>query len=309
MEDTQDTRSLSTVIIHTVFLAATTLLSLTGNALVCLAFYRKRRLRTITNFYVLSLAVADIMMATFVFPFRTVASGLRRSPFDDKFSQFCQFGGLLKFLWTMVSLWTLILTSINRYFCVVKPQRYSVYFTKKKTVLSIFSIWIFQLVACVTFNSSTHAFYQWHPNGLFCKEHYQDEDTENVTYIAFACIIVLSTLAMLLGYGRVYSVVRQHNRAIVPSLQHAANSQGAIRAQEIKAVRVLFAAVFGFCISWTPTTAVLFCKSALKIYIPSVAESIPALCSSTSAWINPIIYGVMNRAMRREFLNILLCRG
>ena len=307
MEDTQDTRSLPTVIIHTVFLAATTLLSLTGNALVCLAFYRKRRLRTITNFYVLSLVVADIMMATFVFPFRTVASGMRRWPFNDKF---CQLSGFVQFQWTTVSISTLALTSINRYFCVVKPQRYSVYFTKKNTVLSILSVWIFQLVVCVTFNSSTHASYRWHPKGLFCKDHYQSEGTESIAYIIFTCFIFLSMLAMLLGYGRVYSVVRQHNRAIVPSnsLQHSANSQVAIRAQEIKTSRVLFAAVFGFCISWIPTNVVIILRSFFEKSIPTTVEAMPAMFSSISSWINPIIYGVMNRAMRKEFQNILLCR-
>lgn len=155
MEDIQDTRSLPAVVLHTLFLGATTLLSLTGNLLVCLAFYRKRRLRTVTNFYMLSLAVADIMVAMFVFPYRTVASGMRGWPFSN---DYCQFGGFLVLHWTLVSLWTLALTSTNRYCCIVKPQRYSIYF-------------------------------------------------------------------VLFGYGKVYRAVRQHNRAIFPSLQHgAANS-------------------------------------------------------------------------------------
>ena len=54
---------------------------------------------------------------------------------------------------------------------------------------------------------------------------------------------------LLFCYDRVYHVVRQHNKAIVPSLQDA-DSQGVIRAREIKTSRILFAAVFGFGISW-----------------------------------------------------------
>ena len=246
------------------------------------------------------------MIATFVFPFSTVASGMRRWPLSNNL---CQFNGFIFPLWTTVSLWTLALTSINRYFCVVKPQQYSVFFTKRKTVLSILSVWIFQFFFSVSIVFSSHAFYRWQPNGLFYKAHYQDEDAEDLVYIGITCISFLSILVMLLGYGRVCSVVRQHNRAIVPSLQHAGNSQGAIRAQEIKNCRILFAAVFGYCISWIPITAVLFCESAFEVSIPAVAEAIPTLCYSTSAWINPIIYGVMNRAMRREFRNTLLCRN
>lgn len=110
---------------------------------------------------------------------------------------------------------------------------------------------------------------------------------------------------VLFGYGSVYRVVRQHNRGIVPSLHNAANNQGAIRAQEIKTSRVLFATVFGFCVSWIPSIAITF----FEVSTSSITQSaIPLLFASISVWINPLIYGVMNRAMRKEFQNILVCQ-
>ncbi len=305
MEQTQDTRSPSEVIIHTVILAATTLLSLTGNSLVCLAFYRNRRLRTVTNFYVLSLAVADIMVATFVFPFSTVASGFHRWPFNYNF---CHFTGFVMLYWATVSLWTLALTSINRYFCVVKAQRYSVFFTKRKTFLSILFVWVYFAIFLPTFNSAAHVLFRWDPNILACSANYAEKVTERVAYISFACISFILLLVVLVGHGRVYCVVRQHNRSIVPSLQHAANNQRAIRAQEIKTCRVLFAAVFGFCISWIPFIASAVLHFGFGISIPTVAQSIRILFAFVSAWMNPKIYGFMNRAMRKEFQNILFCR-
>ena len=41
--------------------------------------------------------------------------------------------------------------------------------------------------------------------------------------------------------------------------------------------------------------------------IPFGFQSTPMVFACVSAWINPIIYGVMNRAMQKEFQNILLC--
>ena len=148
MEHAQDTRSSPAVIVHTIVLVTTSLLFLTGNSLVCIAFYRKRRLRTITNFYVLSLAVADLMVAVLLFPFGAVASRFRRWPFNFNF---CQFSGFLAVYWGQVSTCTLALTSINRYFCVVKPQKYTKYFTRKKTVLSIAVVWVSLLVQTLSF--------------------------------------------------------------------------------------------------------------------------------------------------------------
>ena len=81
--------------LHTVLLGIIFVLSSFGNLLVCLAFYKNRRLRSITDFYVLSLAVADLTVAIFAFPSVIVASGLRKWPFSDRS---CQFSGFAKLL-------------------------------------------------------------------------------------------------------------------------------------------------------------------------------------------------------------------
>ena len=135
-----DTRSLQEVTMHTAVLALTTVLSLTGNSLVCLAFYRNRRLRTVTNFYVLSLAIADLILAVFVGCSSTLASGLRRWPFHYNF---CQFTGFVAALWGQISTSILALASINRYYCVVKASKYSTFFSRKKTFSSIWVARIF----------------------------------------------------------------------------------------------------------------------------------------------------------------------
>ena len=77
----------------------------------------------------------------------------------------------------------------------------------------------------------------------------------------------------------------------------------------MKTCRVLFAAVFRFCISWIPHIATGVLEFGFEISIPTVAQSIPDLFAFISAWINPVIYGIMNRAMWKEFVNILLCRN
>ena len=44
------------------------LLTVFGNLLVCLSVYREKQLRTLTNYFIFSLAVSDIMVAVLVMP-------------------------------------------------------------------------------------------------------------------------------------------------------------------------------------------------------------------------------------------------
>ena len=110
------------------------------------------------------------------------------------------------------------------------------------------------------------------------------------------------------AYGKILLFVRRHNNAVLPSLQGSRNFQGTFRVHEMKALRVSFAAVFSFCVSWIPAGVLIILEYGFAVSIPSTARSIPFLFASTSAWINPVIYGVMNRAMHREYRNIIFCR-
>ncbi|XP_078371871.1 melatonin receptor type 1A-like [Oculina patagonica] len=300
----EDTRSLAEVVVQTVILSQATILSLAGNSFIFLAIYRNRRLRIITIFYVLSLAVADIMMATFSFPFQVIASGLRKWPFDYKL---CQFSGFVVQYWVHVSVCILALASINRYFCVVKPHKYLMFFTKKKTVRSILAVWIFSAVQTLIYIFATPIIYRWIPENLYCRATFPDERSERISYLFFASFYIVPLSLVVFCYGSIHRVVKRHKIAVAPTLREA-NGRGIIISQEIKSSRILFAAVVGFFICWMPFIVLAILEFGFQVSIPSSAQSIYPLFCSTSAWINPIIYGVMNRAIRKEFRNVLFCK-
>lgn len=304
MEQTQyDTRNLPEVIVHTIVLALNAVLGLLGNFLVCLAFYRNKRLRTITNYYVISLALSDMLVAAFVSPFSSIASGLRLWPFSHNF---CQFAGFLVQYWSLLSLCTLAIASLNRYVCVVKLHRYSTLFTRRKTVNSIVVVWVVFLVQNIVSIFATPITFHWSPNLLYCRATFLDERMERISYVFYGCLFIVPMSVVIFCYVSIYRVVRRHNAAVAPSLQGASN-QGTLTAQEIKASRILFAAVFGFCVCWTPLIFTFIFEFGFQISISPTQHSVYPLLFSFSEWINPLIYCVMNRGMRREFGNALLC--
>ena len=57
------------LVIESSFFIILSLIILAGNTLVCTAIYKNRKLRTKTNYYIVSLAVADIMVGVFSVPY------------------------------------------------------------------------------------------------------------------------------------------------------------------------------------------------------------------------------------------------
>ena len=298
----EDTRSLPTFAVHTLIFAQITVLSLAGNSLVCLALYRNRRLRTITNIYVLSLAIADITSVTFIYPFSTVASGMRRWPFGFNF---CQLNGLLCYIWALLSMGILALTAVNRYFCVVKPRFYPILFTAKKTVFTILLTSLLTFSVYLTAILLSSVSYQWHPDYLFCQMAAKETPASKpLVFTLVAHFFAFPLCVIIFCYGKVYRTIRRHNSVVIPSLQEA-NASTAISAQEIQASRVLLAAVIAFCICWLPSAITIVSDQLTST--PPFWQSFSSLASACSAWINPIIYGVMNRAERKEFVTLLRC--
>lgn len=304
-KEVKDTRSVSRVSLHTFFLVVLTVLSFTGNSLVCLALYRNRRLRTITNLYVLALAMADIILAIFVFPFSTIASALRQWPFPYNF---CQFNGFVSYYWGAVSIFTLTLTAINRYFCIVKPQHYQALFTKKWTVVSLVLVWIISLFLGLLITFEAHVQFQWHPTSLYCREIIPNNISQRlVAVLLIGFCVALSSSCIVYCYVKVFKALRRHNNAVAPSLQTGSNIEQR-RAEEVRTSRILFVAVVGVCACWLPTMVMLILEYCFSTPIPSSVGYLRVLSALISSWINPIIYGVMNRTMRKEFLDIIHCR-
>ncbi|KAG8449390.1 hypothetical protein GDO86_016151 [Hymenochirus boettgeri] len=102
-------------------LLAIFLLSCLGNCAVILVIAKHRQLRTVTNGFILSLSVSDLLAALFCLPFSFLLL-LRGGawPFGD---HLCLASGFLNSCFGIVSSLTMTLISLDRYFAIVRqPQ-------------------------------------------------------------------------------------------------------------------------------------------------------------------------------------------
>ena len=136
-------RSKEQVILESVSFVFLSLLMLFGNFVTLLVMLLNRRLRTIPNMFVASLAVSDFSIGALIsVPLCIPTLVTSHWPFNDAT---CQFQGYIVMALVAASVHTLALMAVNRYFRIVKPSKYRRYFTKKKTMMMLLVSWFYSI--------------------------------------------------------------------------------------------------------------------------------------------------------------------
>ena len=221
----------------------------------------------------------------------------------------CQFNGFLAYYRGGISVQTLALTAVNRYFRMVKSQIYTNYFTIKSTVLMILAMWVLTLISgVIILNSVGPVIYEYDPRFFFCIATYTSKKHRRAIGISLHLIHVFIPLIIIVYcYWNVFRTIR-HNVNFGPSLRAGRQRQVAMNTWELRVTKLLFLVVLGFFVCRTPVIIIGLLAHSSTLKLPDFAPELYTVLAFTSAVINPFIYGVANRNFRREFLGFFHCR-
>ncbi|OCT96762.1 cholecystokinin receptor type A [Xenopus laevis] len=118
------------------------LLSVLGNSLVIAVLIRNKRMRTVTNIFLLSLAGSDLMLCLFCMPFTLIPNLLRDFIFG---SAICKAATYFMGISVSVSTFNLVAISLERYSAICKPLQSRVWQTKSHALKVIAATW------CISF--------------------------------------------------------------------------------------------------------------------------------------------------------------
>ncbi|XP_069365878.1 5-hydroxytryptamine receptor 2C isoform X2 [Maniola hyperantus] len=110
-----------------------------GNVLVCLAIYLERRLQNVTNYFLMSLAITDLLVAMLVMPvgILTLVRGYFPLP-----AVYCLTWICLDVLLCTASIMHLCTISVDRYLSLRYPMRFGRNKTRKRVTIKIVFVWI-----------------------------------------------------------------------------------------------------------------------------------------------------------------------
>lgn len=294
-------RSIGVIIVEVALCTLIDVLALFGNVLVSLAVIRSPKLRTSTSMFILALAVADILTALICMP---ITSAILVSEEWISGSYPCHVQGYAILTLALMSIGTLALTAINRFFRVVKPTMYNRFFTKRNSLLLIGIVWlsIIGFYASLLVSNSTHV--RFEPSYAACAIAH----TLVQTSVEFVFVII-AFIVIVVCYTLVFMSIRRHQLSVVSSLLAGQARSSNLSVEEIKISKLLFMTVLGFALCWVPSLVIITMDRVATHTTPPRARTL--LCTYLnyfSAALNPFIYGVMNRSFRAEYKRILLCR-
>lgn len=192
-------------------LSTIALLVASGSVLVIAAISTTKRLQTVTNLFVVSLATADLLVAILVLPLGIATTVLGHWPFG---TWVCEVWRSLDILLCTASILNLCAISLDRYFAITQPLIYATRRSKKLASFMIIGVWT--LSSVITF-----------PPLLGWTDRATDEHKCEISlhrgyrvYSAMGSFFVPFVI-MLFVYCRIFAVARRRRRLFLQMNQTA----------------------------------------------------------------------------------------
>lgn len=305
---------------------------------------RHRKLRIITNYYVISLAFADMLVAMFAMTFNASVQIFDRWLFSIFM---CNVWNSLDVYFSTASILHLCCISVDRYYAIVKPLVYNIKMTKRVVAMMLFATWISPAVL-----SFVPIFMGWYTTEENLEEVYQHPERCMFVVNRIYCVISSSIsfwipcTIMMFTYHAIFqeanrqekemhsrlgtAILLQQNNANGDMLQNSGGSSKALTSNEInqdlhhtptkeriitkmkrehKAARTLSIIMGTFILCWLPFflwyTITTLCGKPCDC--PDMVVVVVFWIGYFNSTLNPLIYAYFNRDFREAFKNTLQC--
>ena len=283
-----------------IYIAAETvvgILAVVTNGLVLLAMMRYRSLRTVTNCYIGSLSVADILVGLLVPPLLAVS----KAGFPRHFYA-CVLINSLALVCVNISILSLFCVALDRYWAVLHPIARLKVVTKGRALLIVATTWVLGIFLGLV------PLMGWHnnPEGFRLCSYSRVIDLRYSVYLIFIGFLVPVLLAMLYMYVRILLVFRSMCKNIMVCAK-AMEPEGRtpITSRELKMFKTL-SLIFGlFALCWLPLNIIYSLRIWFGVHASSKLILFAVILTHSNSFIDPILYAINQPGFRRVLKNYM----
>uniref|UniRef100_A0A3B4A6M1 Gastrin/cholecystokinin type B receptor n=1 Tax=Periophthalmus magnuspinnatus TaxID=409849 RepID=A0A3B4A6M1_9GOBI len=203
------------------------LISVFGNLLIIIVLALNKRMRTVTNSFLLSLAVSDLMMALFCMPFTLIPNILEDYIFGEAM---CKITAYFMGISVSISTFSLVAIAIERYSAICNPLKSRSWQTRSHAYRVITLTWVLSLLLMVPYPvfSAIKCFDK--PGGVkghMCRLIWPSSQAEQAWYmILLFLLFFIPGVVMMVAYGL---ISRELYKGIQFELSQSQEQNGATR--------------------------------------------------------------------------------
>ncbi|KAM4536645.1 cholecystokinin receptor type A [Odontesthes bonariensis] len=178
------------------------LLSVLGNSLIIVVLVRNRRMRTVTNLFLLSLAVSDLMVSLVCIPFTLIPNLMRDFIFGIGI---CKLVMYFMGVSVSVSTFNLVAISLERYSAICNPLTSRTWQTKSHAAKVITATWVVSFVLMLPYpiSSTLKPFTRLdNSTGHMCRLVWPNDTIQQSWYVSLLLLLFLIPgIVMMTAYG------------------------------------------------------------------------------------------------------------
>lgn len=279
-----------------------------GNAVVCVAVIRRKRMRTSNNIFTFNLALCDLLNVLIFLPTQMAAFENDHNWATGDFM--CHVTYILVPLCLSASIGTLLAITSDRYRAIAYPMKPRLSGKKVKIILAV--IWISSFLICVPLifvaGEQRPA-----PGKVYCDEEWPEPIYAKIYWNFIFVIQYVLPLAIIVVLAVLIAVkIRQNNamQMLPKSSQVIAAAVRQRMKQTSKITNMLIALVILYAICMLPQHIVFLwftygdlARSKYFIYVLRFANVFPMANSA----LNPIAYGTLNKEFKKVFKSFFNC--
>ncbi|XP_044746322.1 neuropeptide FF receptor 2-like [Coccinella septempunctata] len=292
-----------------VFLSA-----LVANCLVILVVIKDQYMRSVTNYFLVNLSVADLLVTLICMPKAAIEA--YKSTYDlGRYS--CKISSYLQCVAVSSSIFTITAMALDRYLAIAKPMGFFYRcFNKKTTTIVIICLWSFSLTLLFPMyiivdlhNDPLHFSANITVDVEICHEDWSNFSLisrENMGVIWFICIFTVPGAIMIFGYSMM-------GRTLCSSAPPFDNDGACYMQQRNRLIRsrkrvacilLLLACIFAIC--WLPYHIMLLWMDISNSEDGSMKETKKylLLLGHANSALNPIIYCALSRRFRNSIKDL-----
>ncbi|XP_019950964.1 cholecystokinin receptor type A [Paralichthys olivaceus] len=178
------------------------LLSVLGNSLILVVLVRNRRMRTVTNLFLLSLSISDLMVSLVCIPFTLIPNLMRDFIFG---AGICKLVMYFMGVSVSVSTFNLVAISLERYSAICNPLTSRSWQTKSHAAKVITATWVVSFILMLPYpiSSTLKPFTRLNNStGHMCRLVWPNDTIQQSWYVSLLLLLFLIPgIVMMTAYG------------------------------------------------------------------------------------------------------------